>query len=58
MSPSAGAWMGFDRDKFTISDQGELTFHSDYEVDYDRGQQTFLVRVVAFDGESTHQTTS
>ena len=42
---------GLDRDKFTISDQGELTFHSDYEVDYDRGQQTFLVRVVAFDGE-------
>ena len=42
---------GLDRDKFTISDQGELTFHSDYEVDYDRGQRTFLVRVVAFDGE-------
>ena len=42
---------GLDRDKFTISDQGELTFHSDYEVDYDSGQQTFLVRVVAFDGE-------
>ena len=43
---------GLDRDKFTISDQGELAFHSDYEVDYDSGQQTFLVRVVAFDGES------
>ena len=42
---------GIDRDKFTISDQGELAFHSDYEVDYDRGQKTFLVRVVAFDGE-------
>ena len=42
---------GVDRDKFTISDQGELAFHSDYEVDYDQGQQTFLLRVVAFDGE-------
>ena len=43
---------GFDLDKFTLSDQGELTFHSDYEVDYE-SQNTFLLRVVAFDGELT-----
>ena len=32
---------GLDRDKFTISDQGELAFHSDYEVDYDRRPANF-----------------
>ena len=43
---------GFDLDKFTLNDQGELTFHSDYVVDYE-SQKTFLIRVVAFDGELT-----
>ena len=44
---------GYDRDKFTLSDQRELAFHPDYVVDYDEGQQTFLVFVVAFDGEES-----
>ena len=42
---------GYDGDKFTLSDQRELAFHPDYVVDYDSGQNTFLVFVVAFDGE-------
>ena len=44
---------GFDLDKFTLSDEGDLAFHPDYDVDYDSGQKTFLFRVVAFDGELT-----
>ena len=42
---------GIDRDKFKVSDQGELAFVSYYEVDYDEGQRTFRFDVLAFDGE-------
>ena len=42
---------GIDRDRFTVSDQGELAFVSYYEVDYDEGQRTFRFDVLAFDGE-------
>ena len=44
---------GLDSAEFTVSEQGgqgELAFASTYEVDYDEGQKTFLVDVVAFDG--------
>ena len=44
--------VGVDRDEFTVSDQGELAFVSYYEVDYDEGQRTFFLDVLAFDGES------
>ena len=42
---------GIDRDKFKVSPQGELAFVSYYEVDYDEGQRTFRLDVLAFDGE-------
>ena len=43
---------GVDRSKFTVSDQGELAFASSYEVDYDEGQRTFFLDVLASDDAS------